>query len=309
MRSKREIVASFDDSEALSKALDHARVRAMQIRPGSFSASLRRHSLGSWSFQFIDFHAGVSACSGDAAPDRPMLFIPLAAPAGCRLLGGEMSASSIGVYAPGAEHADMSVGGLSAVVVAPPKSLFQDAKERGEILDLQRSGAEHRQLGTAAAAALRQALRQVDAIVDKRPAPSICRELDDTLTTSFINAMSTAAPSRSIGRTPLPRGRILRRLVDELAAHDGDVLFASELAARAGISQPTLHRVFHEWFGLPPAKYLLLRRLYLARARLRSGEYKTVTEVAETCCFSDQSRFAKRYKVLFGELPSRTLKI
>jgi transcriptional regulator GlxA family with amidase domain len=83
-------------------------------------------------------------------------------------------------------------------------------------------------------------------------------------------------------------------------------IYATELAQDVGISQPTLQRLFIEWFGMPPARYLQIKRLYLARKRLRQEPTSSVTEVATSLGFWDLSRFAKGYKEAFGELPSET---
>lgn len=100
----------------------------------------------------------------------------------------------------------------------------------------------------------------------------------------------------------------MRRVRDLINEHQDEPIYASELAALAGVSQPTLQRLFLEWFGISPAKYLLMKRFYLARRRLREGQVKSVTEVATSLGFWDLSRFSKSYKEVFGELPSQSLR-
>jgi AraC-like DNA-binding protein len=64
-----------------------------------------------------------------------------------------------------------------------------------------------------------------------------------------------------------------------------------------------------EHLGMAPKRYLMLRRMHLARGALRRAEADatSVTAVATRCGFWELGRFAVEYQALFGEPPSATL--
>jgi AraC family ethanolamine operon transcriptional activator len=137
--------------------------------------------------------------------------------------------------------------------------------------------------------------------------PELERSVTDALQLALAGALRSSAEIQASGRLPMPRAVILARVQDALEQNHSDPLYATELARLAGVSYPTWRRIFVEWFGLSPARYLFLKRLYLARQRILCGECKTVTEAATVCGFWELGRFSRRYAALFGELPSVTL--
>ena len=84
----------------------------------------------------------------------------------------------------------------------------------------------------------------------------------------------------------------------------------ADMCAAAGVGEAWLHKCFVEVYGTSPARYLLLRRLSKARERLldRGNPPPSVKDVAIPLGFIEGGRFAQRYKSLFGERPSETLR-
>jgi AraC family ethanolamine operon transcriptional activator len=66
---------------------------------------------------------------------------------------------------------------------------------------------------------------------------------------------------------------------------------------------------FLEYYGVPPHRYITLRRLHQVREALRQADpdETTVTKIAARFGFWQFGRFAGQYRRLFGELPSLTL--
>jgi AraC-like DNA-binding protein len=102
---------------------------------------------------------------------------------------------------------------------------------------------------------------------------------------------------------------IMRRFHDATEQHLDQPLYSPELCAEIGVSERTLRVCCQEHLGMSPKRYLLMRRMHMARRALReSGPTETtVTEIATRYGFWQLGRFAGEYKALFGESPSAIL--
>ena len=112
------------------------------------------------------------------------------------------------------------------------------------------------------------------------------------------------------GRPMLPRQDIIRRSKELLEERFGSVVLVGELAAAAGVSERTLRTAFNEYFGVGPVRYLQLRQLHQVHRALRTAdpEAVSVSDILVGYGVWEFSRFASRYRQLFGELPSETLR-
>jgi AraC-like DNA-binding protein len=84
----------------------------------------------------------------------------------------------------------------------------------------------------------------------------------------------------------------------------------ADLCKAVGASYQTLRACCQEHLGISPKRYLLLRRMHIARRALRRAEAEktTVTEIATTYGFWELGRFSVAYRSLFGEAPLATLR-
>ncbi len=254
----------------------------------------------------MSFEQGLSVCSGSAPKDRHAFVIPLARSAGFRLLGHHVSDTNFAVYAPGSEHIDATTPGCREVVLVAPPSFRTVCETEGRILPS--NGSYIVDAREDCISRLKSFLYQLDHL-HGAAARACDRALADVLVRLLTDALPHQASGGAVpGRPKMPRSAILRQIVAILHANEGQPVYAGELAKTVGISQASLQRVFHEWFGMPPARYLLLRRFYLARERLRFKAAGTVTEIAGELGFWDHSRFSRTYRQLFGEAPSETLR-
>jgi len=102
---------------------------------------------------------------------------------------------------------------------------------------------------------------------------------------------------------------IMRRFRRVVEQNPDQPLYIPEICKAIGVPDRTLRVCCQEQLGMGPKRYLLLRRLHLARRALREKlpDTTTVTEIATRYGFWHFGRFAGEYQSLFGERPSVTL--
>ena len=102
---------------------------------------------------------------------------------------------------------------------------------------------------------------------------------------------------------------IMHRFRGVLEENPGEPIYVPEICKAIRVADRTLRTCCHEQLGMGPKRYLLLRRLNLARQALRKAEPDAtrVTKIATEYGFWQLGRFAGEYQSLFGESPSATL--
>jgi transcriptional regulator GlxA family with amidase domain len=78
----------------------------------------------------------------------------------------------------------------------------------------------------------------------------------------------------------------------------------AELARAAGLSVRAFERAFAAEYGLPPQQYLKRLRLQMASRRL-VGTRESLSGIAATSGFADQSHFTREFRRLTGMTPGR----
>ena len=103
---------------------------------------------------------------------------------------------------------------------------------------------------------------------------------------------------------------MVSRALDVIEASAEPVISISELVRATNIPERTLRAAFKKYLGMSPFCYMQLRMLNKARQRLTASEPTeiSVAEVATDLGVWDLGRFAARYRRVFGELPSSTLR-
>ena len=109
------------------------------------------------------------------------------------------------------------------------------------------------------------------------------------------------------GGRPLPSRRVDAAVIERarqfLDAERTRVVHSSELEAITGLTRYDLARQFRLMFGTSPHRYLLMRRLDLARRLIL--EARPLADVAGEAGFSDQAHFTRVFKAALGLTPAR----
>jgi AraC-like DNA-binding protein len=139
--------------------------------------------------------------------------------------------------------------------------------------------------------------------------PDAARGLEQALIEAMVGCMASQEGrdnSLAQGQHAIVMRRF-RRLVEE---NPEQPLYIPELCKAIRVPDRTLRKCCEEHLGMGPKRYLLLRRMHLARRALRRAEPETttVTEIATRFGFWQLGRFAVEYQSLFGEPPSITLR-
>jgi AraC-like DNA-binding protein len=183
---------------------------------------------------------------------------------------------------------------LAGADLMPPRDIVLVVPPPAAIMRLRRLHAE----------AGRLAAEAPEIITD----PNAARGLEQAL----IEAMAGCLVRRDEPDSGPGRGQhaiVMRRFRRMLEENPEQLLYIPEICKAIRVSERTLRICCQEHLGMSPKRYLVLRRMHLARRALRAAAPDaTVTEIATRYGFWQLGRFAVEYRSLFGEAPSATLR-
>lgn len=96
----------------------------------------------------------------------------------------------------------------------------------------------------------------------------------------------------------------MRLVVEHIERHLDRALGVDDLARIAGLSRSHFSRSFMKAEGMPPAQFVLGRRLARATKLLAETEALSVKEIAARCGFDNANYFAKVFRLHFGASPT-----
>ncbi len=146
------------------------------------------------------------------------------------------------------------------------------------------------------------------AMTDEVEAPGLaaCLVLD-TLFQNFLVQLVSRHSSLGIASAAAPHSlapRRLRRVLDFVEANLADDIALADLASVAGSSRFHFSRAFRDATGFPPYRYLVQRRIAVAKDLLLA-DVLTTEEIAAQCGFRSTAQFAAMFKQVFGTTPAR----
>lgn len=98
--------------------------------------------------------------------------------------------------------------------------------------------------------------------------------------------------------------RALQHVLSHIEDHLDQRLTVGDLAAVAGLSRAHFSRIFTASEGLPPAEFVLQKRLRRAAKLLTKTAEMPIKEVSALCGFDDPNYFSKVFRRLYGTSPS-----
>jgi AraC-like DNA-binding protein len=124
---------------------------------------------------------------------------------------------------------------------------------------------------------------------------------------AVTEAIAAIAPALGRRAPPLDATTIeLRDLVERMAV-DAGITRAEQAAALAGVTLRTLQRAFELRVGVSPKWVIRRYRLHEAAARLMQPDSPSLADLAASLGYFDQAHFAREFKAVVGEPPSRYL--
>ncbi|MGE7136446.1 helix-turn-helix domain-containing protein [Luteibacter sp. NPDC031894] len=156
---------------------------------------------------------------------------------------------------------------------------------------------------------LKRAYRQIAATVHDTGEHTM-GPIEDLLDEHIRVALASSPEERPVAS----RGRrahyqVVRRAERFMRANLRRDIYSHELCQAAGASERGLRYAFDDLLGIPPNRYLAMLRLCTAHRSLVTAEAgrRSVKSVALSCGMWDLSRFAEKYRSVFGEQPRETL--
>jgi AraC family transcriptional regulator len=143
------------------------------------------------------------------------------------------------------------------------------------------------------------------ALQDGSPDPAANR-IGQTLTHRATAAVS--APHGAASHRPVPPGNPglagwqSARVMAYIDSHLDSTIYTKELAALARLSPYHFCRVFRETHGAPPHRYVMQKRVALARD-LMLNTRRPLGQIAMDCGLADQAHFNKLFRRFMGESP------
>lgn len=98
--------------------------------------------------------------------------------------------------------------------------------------------------------------------------------------------------------------RTMQQVLSHIDGHLDKNLSVNDLAAVAGLSRAHFSRIFAANEGVPPAEFVLQKRLRRAAKLLTTAANMPIKEVSVLCGFEDPNYFSKVFRRLYGINPS-----
>lgn len=299
----------FTEFDAYENAFQHAQVRMTLHRRERRNWAIGQMSLGRVQLQWGTSGGGMVS-EGEVEPGGHALFIPLSDFTTNGVNGCRLSERAIMVAESGSEFcvsADSWNEWCSLFIPDDAKGSENPGREQGSS-----SGCRVVTLSSRQLRQVRLAVRKLIQLATGNATSATAETTTEAMLQQFAESAIAQTPgeaSAGRGRPRLNRNGVVRLVENDLSPESNQTPCVGDLADAADVSQRTLLRIFHDWYGVSPARYARLRKIHAVRDALLAADSSstTVTAVLIQHDISQFGRFAGVYRELFGESPSETL--
>lgn len=140
--------------------------------------------------------------------------------------------------------------------------------------------------------------------------PQIRKGMEQEIYNNIVLAVADTSTTADPAISP-SRKAVVDRVREYILAHREEPVTVADLCAVLNVSRRTLQYSFQAVLNVNPVAYLRAIRLNGTRRALRAAAddpHATVADIAARWGFWHLSHFASDYKLMFGELPSQTLR-
>ena len=303
-------VIQRDGIEDLARAVSQFfSLDSTQLEPGHFKCKIE-FAAGARTLVYREDYACRIHARGELIGDRFGLGIITHGPSAV-FSGASMTGHTVASAMTGEELDIVAPRGFGQIIMTvDQKSLFSLAEAAGMgegILQNLRRGRSGMPLA-AHPQAVMAVKQKFHALLDEAAGGSLNihqEELEDRVYDAILSIIDTA--EMPCGR---PSAAVLVRRAIEVFEASGGLVRMANIYRRLNVSPKTLQNAFRTVTGLSPRSFF--QRVLLTRARealLRSDSAEDkVTAIVARLGISELGRFAVRYRALFGESPSETLR-
>jgi len=252
---------------------------------------------------------------GEGRRDGFLFYLPLSGACEYSANGKTLPAASLMILDPGCDFCISTDAEHDWCTIFVPTGQLMDLNDSADSPSDSREmqcwvSSPNRRLASRFGSAIGELMNAADnsSIFESTPAAkSVQTELVQLATE--LSARHRSAPHQRTGRPQVSRDTIINRCMALIESAPRASRRVDQLAAAAGVSERTLRTVFHEYYGVGPHRYLLVRQLNELHCSLRAADPKQskVSDLFVRHGVWQFGRITSQYRRLFGELPSQTL--